>query len=933
MNPKRRGVRSFGNIRLLVAHEDGQAVGSIVEAGNRKWTLPHWPSRIKDIKESNDFLVVSFKSGSPPSILDATNQLVEATTGSSMGGHSPKAHGKIRYIVRAFGKWAKGKHSVCVRTLMERHPEIAPTEDKANRLCAWMKDQWAGTTKWRGDQSNPRLKKREEGIRKRAHATAYARFTHNMPQVSPQELDQLVEDVRQLTGESVEDVLQELGVDSSTGGDPYELLAEHDAQLNADLLDDCKDSLKEALKKRQTHEYKPLIAQFLALHGDAAELTESAAELKAAAERIVTGAGSLQAGSTAETRILEAQTQHFEERTKERSNRKNKKKGGVTVSQPKNTAPGNGRGNPYHAPAGSPAGGEFTKKPSESKSGGGKGESGLFARHGFSRADEKAANQRITAKAAEKAASKAETAKNKAESEAKKAEKEKRDAWEAQHAREKAASAGIPTGGSALKAWQERHDIYPSGQIDAQTISKIKSETTPKKSKTRKRGAQAPTPLTARERRMYEGGDEVEQAYSGERTVHELFEAAPQEEAEKGTKAGVEFDPFYSDVDRFEVVQEGEERKVGELERNEYAHLPMDELLDRARELYEATISPTPEGRQRLATAGRDELAFAIKQMEGLFEEASQRKEPPNLRRMTESSACGNCAMFDEGDCNMFFNYPVSEGEVCDEHITDSLDTEEELEEAAELDLVEAAAEGRPLSADEEYWREFASAHLQEEWSDEARAAALAARRRNAGFRSPVKLPKGIDIGPTRTGTVEERRAARRARLKKQMADGPPVLSPEAQERARKRRERIAKNFKLGMSGQGRKKMEEGAQPRRPKGSPDRNSDGKGDGGQFASTGARKAVNNPHGHPRQPGLRKYVDKHFPEMPVTVRKHLGMYHNTNPASLFPERRITKIKRSYPFGKNHNPDYIIFYTEKGVQKRTRIGPGGGSRRRNY
>lgn len=82
---------------------------------------------------------------------DFTEIVVEEVKGSSMGGHSPKADiDPERRLVRSFGKWARGKQSVCVKVLMRNHPELcAKRPGGCNGLCAWMKDQFLGTTKWR----------------------------------------------------------------------------------------------------------------------------------------------------------------------------------------------------------------------------------------------------------------------------------------------------------------------------------------------------------------------------------------------------------------------------------------------------------------------------------------------------------------------------------------------------------------------------------------------------------------------------------------------------------------------------------------------------------------------------------------------------------------------------------------------------------------
>lgn len=82
----------------------------------------------------------------------------EGRAGGSMGGQDPRKYGKIRYIVRSFGTWANGKHSVCTKRLRVEHPELCKGD--CNALCAWLKDQWAGTTKWRKGRGggNSRIK-------------------------------------------------------------------------------------------------------------------------------------------------------------------------------------------------------------------------------------------------------------------------------------------------------------------------------------------------------------------------------------------------------------------------------------------------------------------------------------------------------------------------------------------------------------------------------------------------------------------------------------------------------------------------------------------------------------------------------------------------------------------------------------------------------
>lgn len=85
--------------------------------------------------------------------------------GSSVGGHDPRADKKpTSNLVRSFGKWAKGKQSVCVRVLTTKHPELcASRPGGCNGLCAYLKDQWAGSTKWRTGNKKNLTKKAMEG--------------------------------------------------------------------------------------------------------------------------------------------------------------------------------------------------------------------------------------------------------------------------------------------------------------------------------------------------------------------------------------------------------------------------------------------------------------------------------------------------------------------------------------------------------------------------------------------------------------------------------------------------------------------------------------------------------------------------------------------------------------------------------------------------
>ena len=83
----------------------------------------------------------------------------------SVGGHDPRADKRpLRNLVDSFGKWAKGKQSTCVRVLTTRHPELcAGRPGGCNALCAYMKDQFLGTTKWRKGNKKNLVKRAVEG--------------------------------------------------------------------------------------------------------------------------------------------------------------------------------------------------------------------------------------------------------------------------------------------------------------------------------------------------------------------------------------------------------------------------------------------------------------------------------------------------------------------------------------------------------------------------------------------------------------------------------------------------------------------------------------------------------------------------------------------------------------------------------------------------
>jgi hypothetical protein len=81
-------------------------------------------------------------------------ELTEKIRSGSMGGKDPEARQKpVRTLVRTFGKWANGRFSKCVRILSKKPHLVAAGGGNVNRLCAWLKDQWLGSTKWRGNRA------------------------------------------------------------------------------------------------------------------------------------------------------------------------------------------------------------------------------------------------------------------------------------------------------------------------------------------------------------------------------------------------------------------------------------------------------------------------------------------------------------------------------------------------------------------------------------------------------------------------------------------------------------------------------------------------------------------------------------------------------------------------------------------------------------
>ena len=162
--------------------------------------------------------IIPWREGSPvgeESMSDAELrdiQLSESRLGGSMGGKDPRKYGKIRYIVRSFGKWAGGKQSICAKRLRVEHPELCRGD--CNALCAWLKDQWAGTTKWRG--TGPKQKAEDAAIRARA-SVKNARFMLSAePPISEEGLEVLYEMAKK--ERSFESVLEEAFADSRERG-------------------------------------------------------------------------------------------------------------------------------------------------------------------------------------------------------------------------------------------------------------------------------------------------------------------------------------------------------------------------------------------------------------------------------------------------------------------------------------------------------------------------------------------------------------------------------------------------------------------------------------------------------------------------------------------------------------------------------------------
>lgn len=292
MSKKRKRVsrsKRFGEVLVQVDRQAGETKGSRVVHGDHVYRLPHWPARFEKVEAKGDGLAVTFSDGSQRMLdprFDAV--MTESKAGGSMGGHDPRKHGKIRYIVRSFGKWAKGKHSVCVRRITTEHPEVAAGKD-VNALCAWLKDQWAGTTKWRRErgESKKDYKVREKRVIAAARESAAARLCEGLKWLNDEQLDAMVEDVRALTGIEPEDVLEEIAGSRTTKADIFDAIWEAERDANADALVGVVLEARDALKENRAEDFHPLLEEWLALHGDAGAIREDMASVREALQRAV----------------------------------------------------------------------------------------------------------------------------------------------------------------------------------------------------------------------------------------------------------------------------------------------------------------------------------------------------------------------------------------------------------------------------------------------------------------------------------------------------------------------------------------------------------------------------------------------------------------------------------------------------------------------
>lgn len=293
--------KHFNDATVFVHREGGKPTGSRIESVMGTFVTSHWPSKIADVRveERLGLLVVETKKGETR-FFGHEEALAESSAGGSMGGHDPRAHGQMRFIIRAFGKWADGRHEVCVKRIRTEHPEVAKGKN-VNALCAWLKDQWAGTTKWRGRSDDPKQAAEDKAIQAKARATAHARFTHSMPMpLDDTALQTLVEDVQALTGITPEDVLREVGGDKAVArladqdipeadrDDVFEALWEAEVDLSARELERVEVAMRGAVARGsfQTADPSGLVESWLSLMGAPAEVDEDPATVMECMRRI-----------------------------------------------------------------------------------------------------------------------------------------------------------------------------------------------------------------------------------------------------------------------------------------------------------------------------------------------------------------------------------------------------------------------------------------------------------------------------------------------------------------------------------------------------------------------------------------------------------------------------------------------------------------------
>jgi len=100
----------------------------------------------KNHKEADDMpKVVKEKGVDVPAGFKVKSPMVKALY-AALG---VKEAGNVQGLVDTFGDWASGSVTKCMAQLEGKEG----IEDPAT-LCAWMKDQWSGTTDWRGDEES-----------------------------------------------------------------------------------------------------------------------------------------------------------------------------------------------------------------------------------------------------------------------------------------------------------------------------------------------------------------------------------------------------------------------------------------------------------------------------------------------------------------------------------------------------------------------------------------------------------------------------------------------------------------------------------------------------------------------------------------------------------------------------------------------------------